>query len=133
MIRIYSTVFSKLRPGRAPSGKNFTLNISMSFLSLSGSPDIFQRFYRDFGGYQSTFGVKYSRMYQVKFFEGCLLQISLGPFLNTLSHLTHVSGVGQYVKKSSQIWKEWDIFTLILVQRLGTLVLTKSPRDVDAV
>ena len=99
MIRIYSTVFSKLRPGRAPSGKNFTLNISMSFLSLSGSPDIFQRFYRDFGGYQSTFGVKYSRMDQVKFFEGCLLQISFGPFLNTLSHLTHVRGAGQYVKK----------------------------------
>ena len=30
---------------------------------------------------------KYSRMDQVKFFKGCLPQILLGPFLNTLSHL----------------------------------------------
>ena len=30
---------------------------------------------------------KYSRMDQVKFFKGCLLQILLGPFLNTLSQL----------------------------------------------
>ena len=28
-----------------------------------------------------------SRPYQFKFFKGCLPQISLGPFLNTLSHL----------------------------------------------
>ena len=34
-----------------------------------------------------TFETKYSRMDQVKFFKGCLPQILLGPFLNTLSHL----------------------------------------------
>ena len=32
-------------------------------------------------------GTKYSRMDQVKFFTGCLSQILLGPFLNTLSQL----------------------------------------------
>ena len=30
---------------------------------------------------------KYSKMDQVKYFKGCLPQILLGPFLNTLSHL----------------------------------------------
>ena len=39
-----------------------------------------------------TYGTKYSRMDQVKFVEnnllkGCLTQILLGPFLNTLSHI----------------------------------------------
>ena len=33
------------------------------------------------------FGTKYSRMDQVKFSKGCLPQILLEPFLNTLSHL----------------------------------------------
>ena len=32
------------------------------------------------------FGTKYSK-YPFKFFKGCLPQILLGPFLNTLSHL----------------------------------------------
>ena len=32
-------------------------------------------------------GTKYSRMDQVKFFKGCLPQVLLGPFLNTLSHI----------------------------------------------
>ena len=30
---------------------------------------------------------KYSRMEQVKFFKGCLPQVLLGPFLNTLPHM----------------------------------------------
>ena len=30
---------------------------------------------------------KYSRMNRVKFFKGCLPQISLGSFLNSFSHL----------------------------------------------
>ena len=33
------------------------------------------------------FGSRYSRMDQVQFFKGCLPQILLGPFLNTLTHL----------------------------------------------
>ena len=32
------------------------------------------------------------RPYHFKFFKGCLPQISLGPFLNTLSHLGHHEG-----------------------------------------
>ena len=32
-------------------------------------------------------GISYHRSYHFKFFKGCLPQISLGPFLNTLSHL----------------------------------------------
>ena len=32
----------------------------------------------------NEYGTKYSRMGQVKFFKGCLSQILLGPFLNTL-------------------------------------------------
>ena len=48
---------------------------------------------------QSTsYGTKYSRMDQIKFvegtlykfFKGCLPQILLGPFLNTLSHIKHI-------------------------------------------
>ena len=34
------------------------------------------------------FESKYSRMDHVKFFKGCPSQILLGPFLNTLSHLS---------------------------------------------
>ena len=30
-----------------------------------------------------------SRPYHFKFFKGCLPQISIGPFLNTLSHMIH--------------------------------------------
>ena len=33
------------------------------------------------------YGIKYSRMDQVKFFKDCLPQILLGPFLNTSSHI----------------------------------------------
>ena len=33
------------------------------------------------------FGTMYSRMDLVNFFKGCLPQISLGPFMNALSHL----------------------------------------------
>ena len=35
----------------------------------------------------ASYGAKYSRMDQVKSFKGCLPQILLGPFLNTLSHM----------------------------------------------
>ena len=37
--------------------------------------------------YLVLFGTKYSRMDQVKFLKGCLPQVLLGPFLDTLSHL----------------------------------------------
>ena len=37
--------------------------------------------------YTGAFGTNYSRIDQGKFFKGCLPQISLGPFLNILSHL----------------------------------------------
>ena len=33
------------------------------------------------------YGIKYSRMNQVKILIGCLPQILLGPFLNTLPHI----------------------------------------------
>ena len=36
----------------------------------------------------SRYGTKYSRMDQVNFFKGCLSQILLGPFMNTLFHIT---------------------------------------------
>ena len=35
-----------------------------------------------------SYGTKYSRMDQVKFFKGCLPQVSLGPFWNTWTHMT---------------------------------------------
>ena len=38
-----------------------------------------------------TFGTKWSRMDQVKFFKGCLSQILLGPFLNTMFHVLIIS------------------------------------------
>ena len=43
-----------------------------------------------FKDFNITYETKYSRMDQVKFFKGCLLQILLGPFLNTLSHIEHL-------------------------------------------
>ena len=36
---------------------------------------------------QTIYGTKYSKMNQVKSFKGCLPQIPLGPFLNTLTHM----------------------------------------------
>ena len=36
---------------------------------------------------QFTYVTKYSTMDQVKFFKGCLPQILLGPFLNTLTDI----------------------------------------------
>ena len=35
----------------------------------------------------SSYGAKYLRIDQVKFFKGYLPQISLGPFLNTWTHM----------------------------------------------
>ena len=37
---------------------------------------------------RKLFGTRYSRMDQPKFFKGCFPQILLGPFLNTLFHLS---------------------------------------------
>ena len=57
----------------------------------------------------------YSRMEQVKFFKGCLLQILFGPFLNTLSHIvnrffqakhsTLVHSFSSHNDVSTMIWK----------------------------
>ena len=41
-------------------------------------------------GHDEIYGIKYSRMDQVKFFKGCLPQILFGPILNTLSHINPV-------------------------------------------
>ena len=49
-----------------------------------------------------SFGINYSRMDRVKFFNGCLPHISLGPFLNTLSHLSN----GESVKEAKVITKK---------------------------
>ena len=46
-----------------------------------------------------TYGTKYSRMDQVKLFKGCLPQISLDPFLNTLSHMIKEP----YIQEESQL------------------------------
>ena len=43
--------------------------------------------------YWRSCGTNYSRMDQVKFFKCCLPQISLGPFLNTLSHVSQIKQV----------------------------------------
>ena len=42
--------------------------------------------------YQITisYGTKYSRVDQVKFFKDCLPKILLGPLLNTVSHIFHI-------------------------------------------
>ena len=48
---------------------------------------------------QFTYGTKYSRMEQVKFFKPCLPQISLDPFLNTLPHIRFL-GVAESVLPS---------------------------------
>ena len=45
-----------------------------------------------------TNGTKYSRMDQVKFFKSCLLQILIGPFLNTLSQMTQISSTLKNLK-----------------------------------
>ena len=40
----------------------------------------------------TIYGIKYSRMGQVKFFKSCLSQSLLFPFLRTLSHICHIYG-----------------------------------------
>ena len=35
----------------------------------------------------SLYGSRYSRIDQVNFFNGCLSQILIGPFLNSLTHM----------------------------------------------
>ena len=44
--------------------------------------------FKKFEGVWSALG-----FYPLKFFKGCLPQILLGPFLNTLSHLIHAQMV----------------------------------------
>ena len=58
--------------------KSFIIHIFIQILHL-----LSQRFKREKS--EGIYGAKYSRMNQVKFFKGCLPQILLGPFLNTLS------------------------------------------------
>ena len=41
----------------------------------------------DLDEHASFYRSRYSRMDQVKFFKGCLSQVLLGPFLNTLTHV----------------------------------------------
>ena len=50
------------------------------------------------GRYYFLFETKYSRMDQVKCFIGCLRQILLGPFLNTLPHLSYKPTVCNFLK-----------------------------------
>ena len=42
----------------------------------------------------TIYGIKYSRMGQVKFFKSCLSQMLLVLFLNNLSHICHIYGYG---------------------------------------
>ena len=46
-------------------------------------------------------GTNYSRVDQVKFFKGCLPQISLGPFLNILSQIRYLHAQ-QYICSQSR-------------------------------
>ena len=41
--------------------------------------------------WKETYGSRYSKMDQVKFFKGCLPQIFFGSFLNTLTHMFYRS------------------------------------------
>ena len=65
-----------------------------------------------------------SRPYHFKFFKGCLPQIVLVPFLNTLSHLfipwDHSIAPSRYVKKSCA--------TIYLF--FGTIVMDESKNEV---
>ena len=51
-------------------------------------------------------GTKYepSKNEPSKIFKGCLPQILLGPFLNTLTHLIVVLGEAKLQKKKMKIW-----------------------------
>ena len=58
------------------------------------------------------YGSRYLRMDQVTFFKGCLPQILLGPFLNTLAHMSislteyycrHKCGLAAVTKKAFTI------------------------------
>ena len=52
-----------------------------------------------------------NRSYHFKFFKGCLSQISLGPFLNTLSHL---------IRFLTQVFLLLLKMQLILIHHIGT-------------
>ena len=66
------------------------------------------------------------RPYHFKFFKGCLSQILLGPFLNTLSHTlcADISMLG--VKNYSNAISEDQICQTITLNYSGTLILSSG-------
>ena len=53
------------------------------------------------------------RPYHVKFFKGRLPQILLGPFLNTLSHISFLENVNN-IKNNKNMNAKWGIFLNLL-------------------
>ena len=53
-----------------------------------------------------------SRPYRFKFFKGCLPQILLGPFLNTLSHMSLIAYANAIFEKYSSFF-EFAVIKLV--------------------
>ena len=53
-------------------------------------------------------------MDQVKFFKGCLRQILLGSFLDTLSHIIQISSEVSQISKIERLAKKVNSFHLFL-------------------
>ena len=61
----------------------------------------------------ATQSLKILTKYPIKFFKDCLLQILLGPFLNTLSHLC--LSLHMYIHKKSEVnLIDRDVFDRVL-------------------
>ena len=71
--------------------------------------------FKGFEGLWSALG----RPYHFTFFKGCLPQISLGPFLNTLSHFSHF-------QKSLKIKKCYVYAFGYLTKKIGDTRISKS-------
>ena len=66
--------------------RNFKVIVSPAY-QIMKAIEIFCRLSCNFFHATQNIRAKYSRMDEVKFFKGCLPQLLLGPFLNTLSHI----------------------------------------------
>ena len=55
-----------------------------------------------------------SRMNQIKFFKGCLPQLLIGPFLNTLPYMSNNSVISQetLIPKNGRIFRKFGYLTL---------------------
>ena len=61
-----------------------------------------------------------SKPYSFKVFKGCLLQVSLGPVLNTLSKIVFSLLINRWLVSRKQIFKQTIFFYRELLEKHGS-------------